>query len=170
MAGWFQDRAWRQGAIWAAPEAASGNFGEAWKLMNKGVKSGWRQGFGMTRGEWGFTALPAAIIAGMAPRGRKITSFAASMIAWPVASLIGGLTGTGPIGAMATLPAIEKSFNEGLSAFHDFAQNYSGIKMGGWYSNTQAAYTMRQAAVKEMSGSLMNARQFLGKEGMLMHQ
>jgi hypothetical protein len=41
--------------------------------------------------------------------------------------------------------------------------------MGGDYQDTQVAWTMRQRAAQEMSGSLLNARQYLGKEAALMH-
>jgi hypothetical protein len=41
--------------------------------------------------------------------------------------------------------------------------------MGGDYQDSEQAWTTRQAAVQEMSGSLMNARQWLGHEGQAMH-
>jgi hypothetical protein len=41
--------------------------------------------------------------------------------------------------------------------------------MGGDYQDSEQTFTMRQAAVKEMSGSLLNARAWLGREGRAMH-
>jgi hypothetical protein len=41
--------------------------------------------------------------------------------------------------------------------------------MGGGYQDTQTAYTMRQRAAQELTGSLLNARPYLGKEAALMH-
>jgi hypothetical protein len=44
------------------------------------------------------------------------------------------------------------------------------VQFGGNYRDTQAAATMRQAAVQEMSGSLLNARQYLGNEAFYLHR
>lgn len=44
------------------------------------------------------------------------------------------------------------------------------LNFGGNYKDTAVAYTMRQKAAQELGGSLLNARQFLGKESVLMHQ
>lgn len=44
------------------------------------------------------------------------------------------------------------------------------VQFGGHYQDTQAAFTMRQLAVQEMSGSLLNARQYLGNEGFYFHR
>ena len=43
------------------------------------------------------------------------------------------------------------------------------VNFGGDFEDTQQAYTMRQQAVQEMSGSLMNARQYLGNEAAFFH-
>lgn len=44
------------------------------------------------------------------------------------------------------------------------------VQFGGGFVDTHAAYTMRQAAVMEMSGSMLNARQYLGNEAILFHE
>jgi hypothetical protein len=46
----------------------------------------------------------------------------------------------------------------------------AGAFFGGDYRDTQTAVTMRQAAAREMSRSLVNARQWLGQEGAFMAQ
>ena len=44
------------------------------------------------------------------------------------------------------------------------------VQFGGNFRDSQGAYTMRQLAVQEMAGSLLNARQYLGNEGYFMHR
>lgn len=44
------------------------------------------------------------------------------------------------------------------------------LNVGGGYRDTEQAYTMRQRASMEIGRSLLNARQYLGKEACLMHQ
>lgn len=52
----------------------------------------------------------------------------------------------------------------------DLPSQLMGIHMGGNYKDTEIAQTMRQKAAQEMQGSLLNARQYLGKEALLLHQ
>ena len=40
----------------------------------------------------------------------------------------------------------------------------------GGLQDSQPAYTMRQRALQEMRGSLLNAKQYMGREAQLMHQ
>jgi hypothetical protein len=65
--------------------------------------------------------------------------------------------------------AIGDKIGQGLQFLHDFDRNQRRLKTGGNYEDTEAAYTMRQAACNELSGSLLNARQWLGREGAMMH-
>lgn len=44
------------------------------------------------------------------------------------------------------------------------------VQFGRGFADSQQAYTMRQMAVQEMAGSLMNARQYLGNEAAFYHQ
>lgn len=44
------------------------------------------------------------------------------------------------------------------------------INFGGDFRDSQGAYTMRQLAVQEMAGSLLNARQYLAAEARLLHR
>jgi len=140
--------------------------------MKKGLKAGWKQSMLGGLGEFGLLSIGAAAGAARSTRGRKINTFAAGMVSWPVASMVGGLVG-GPLGLAVSLiatPTIEHTLVKGLNAVEDFGQYHRKTMMGYNYREGQGVYTMRQLAVQEMSGSLMNARQVLGKEGMLMHQ
>jgi hypothetical protein len=44
------------------------------------------------------------------------------------------------------------------------------VRFGGNFKDSQPAYTMRQKAEQELSGSLLNARRYLGREAQLFHQ
>jgi phage tail tape-measure protein len=44
------------------------------------------------------------------------------------------------------------------------------VRFGGNFKDSQPAYTMRAKAEQELSGSLLNARRYLGREAQLMHQ
>lgn len=44
------------------------------------------------------------------------------------------------------------------------------LTFGTPFQDTQQAFTMRQLAVQEMAGSLLNARQFLGNEAYFLHR
>lgn len=44
------------------------------------------------------------------------------------------------------------------------------VQFGRGFRDTEEAYTMRQAAVQEMAGSLLNARQYLGNEAYFLHR
>jgi len=44
------------------------------------------------------------------------------------------------------------------------------VQFGGNFVDSKGAYTMRQRAVQDMSGSMLNARQFLGNEAIFLHE
>jgi hypothetical protein len=44
------------------------------------------------------------------------------------------------------------------------------VRFGGNFKDSQPAYTMRAKAEQELSGSLLNARRYLGREAQLFHQ
>lgn len=169
ISNYFKYRKYRQGALWAVPEAMKGNSGKAAAMMRRGFKSGWGEGFGMGIGNWGLMSVMGAASAASAPRGHKLSGFLGPMLAWPIASLVGGVTGIGLPLAIPLSMALDKGITKGMQGFIDFNAQFN-TKMGGGYIDTQAAYTMRQQAAQEMSGSLMNARQHLGREARLMHQ
>jgi len=130
--------------------------------------------------------LPWAILGGgyeamMAPAGHKISAGMAGATSFGATAFTAGLIGTmigGPaLGYAAAIVApillgndIDKAMAGTFQAAVDFGANMRRLRFGGDYRDTQTAYTMRQTAARDMSGSLMNARQWLGQEGAFMHQ
>jgi hypothetical protein len=92
---------------------------------------------------------------------------------WMLGALIGGAI-AGPVGATVGMfvgtTALEGVIAKPIQFLHDYATMTRHLGMGGWYEDTYPAYTMRQRAVREMSASLLNARQYLGREALLLHQ
>lgn len=110
-----------------------------------------------------------------APRGHKMSAFGGG-IARTVAFGAGDVVGTflgGPVAGWIlgslTEPLGAKA-GEAIQMFNDFGTSVKHVNMGGNYLDTQVAFTMRQRAAQEMGSSVMNARQYLGKEAALMHQ
>jgi hypothetical protein len=110
-----------------------------------------------------------------APKGHKMSAFAggaARMAAYTVGDFVGTLAG-GPLLGF-TLGTVTEGLGsyveEGVQILHDFNRNIKHINMGGDYEDTQVAYTMRQRAAQELGRSAMNARQWLGREALFMHQ
>ena len=115
-----------------------------------------------------------------APTGHKIAGGLAGALSFGIASL-------GTIAITAAVPGIppiltdmilqnliaepiDKAVQATVQPLIDFGTNMRRHGFGGRYNDTQQAYTMRSAAAREMSGSLMNARQWLGQEGAFLHQ
>lgn len=74
-------------------------------------------------------------------------------------ALVGNLVGgyLGDIAGKVADPVMETGRLIGHSNF------------GGNYKDTEKAYTFRQQAVQSMNSSILNARQYLGKESLLFH-
>lgn len=169
-----------------------GTVGEAVHAIPQG---GWINGnkkAGMTAFKGAFSPLPIAISLAMggasmalAPKrdrnGRRVhrglshgIATTASLLA---ADAIGGLAG-GPIGSaiagMLLTKPIEKGLEKVLEPMEDIAyglgRTVNHVDMGGNYLDTQAAYTMRARAASELGSSLLNARQYLGREAAMFHQ
>jgi hypothetical protein len=100
---------------------------------------------------------------------------------------IGGLLGSafGPLGTWAGQMAgglggtMAADFFYKRSAYeHGLQTSYATagaiakrkVQFGRGFRDTEEAYTMRQAAVQEMAGSLLNARQYLGNEAFFLHR
>lgn len=122
-----------------------------------------------------FSPLTGLLGAYTAPKKHKLSGFVggvASSIAFGVGDLVGTTLG-GPIAGFALGMVTEKigrAVGEGVQAFNEFAHIVKHVNMGGNYEDTEIAYTMRQRAAIEMGSSVMNARSWLGKEAILMHQ
>lgn len=78
--------------------------------------------------------------------------------------IVGGLVG-GYIGSKAS-PRV----GTGIAKLVESVNSTRTLNFGGNYKDTTVAYTMRQRAAQELGSSLLNARQYLGKEAVLMYQ
>jgi len=100
---------------------------------------------------------------------------------------VGGLLGSafGPMGSMAgqIIGSIggniagdyffkRSAYEHGLQTSYATAGAIAKrkVQFGRGFRDTEEAYTMRQAAVQEMAGSLLNARQYLGNEAYFLHR
>ncbi len=125
---------------------------------------------------FGYFAAGAGMLdAATSARGHKLSGFVGGVgksLTFLAADVVGTFLG-GPILGQAfgwTAEHFAGKAQEGLQTFIDFNKNMRHINMGGNYEDTRVAYTMRQRAAQEMGSSVMNARQYLGKEAALMHQ
>jgi len=114
-----------------------------------------------------------------APRGHKIAAATGGGIGFGISSVIGGAVGgflgippqaAAIVAGLAFGNAIDSTIGRGVQYAVDFGSNMRKARYGGDYRDSQVALTMRQAAAREMSGSLLNARQFLGQEASFLHQ
>jgi hypothetical protein len=122
----------------------------------------------------GFTGSAADVAGGFA--GGAIGAGIGSMIAPGVGTIVGGIIGgiAGSIGGNAAGNAMFGGVaqNAGLAAraIVRTARAVDTVQFGGNFVDSRAAYTMRQRAVQDMSGSMLNARQFLGNEAIFLHE
>lgn len=118
--------------------------------------------------------LLGAVAAAMAPRGKFVASASGA-----AGATVGGVLGAAAGGLLFGLPgeliggALGGAAGERLEAvvqpFAEFGRNQARLNFGT-YKDSQAAFTMRQVAAREISQSVLNARQYLGKEALLLHQ
>lgn len=123
------------------------------------------------RGQIAMGMLGAAVAAGTAPRHHAVSSVAKSLVptvASAVGFALGGGWGALVAGAIGDI-ASDTVVGRGVQALNDLGQRRGRINMGGDYEDTQAAYTMRQMAAQSMSGSMLNARRYLGQEAAFLH-
>lgn len=150
----FLRGSWRTGAIFGKPI------------------QGLEHGFGMSfRGQAPFMLVSATLGAATAERGHALSEGARTFGA-ATGTLIGGLLGGGAgmlIGGYLGDEIAGSSIAKGVQALAEVAGHYRNINMGGHFKDSEAAWTMRQVAVREMGLSLLNARRYLGQEAVLMH-
>ena len=120
-------------------------------------------------------ALPLAIAdvafqAGRARRGTVLSTTLGATVG--NAATFAGAVLSGPVGIAASLLGYQASFpvQRAVQTVIDAGSDLRHLNFGGNYRDTQTAYTMRQKAAQELSGSLVNARMYLGQEALLMHQ
>lgn len=149
--------------------------------LTKGFKIGLEQGLSPSPFNIALMAGTAAYAFGTAPRGKAVANSIGSGLGFGVAGLIGGVLGGlvggaagAYIGATAGQLLFERQTNAAIArpiqALVDFDHKNRHVNFGGDYKDTNVAYTMRQVAAREMSGSLLNARQWLGHESSFLHQ
>jgi len=153
---------------------------------------GWKSYAGMSVGErfpkaWssiGKGSFPFALGFGvqsafMAPRHRKVSAGLATGLSIGVTTAlsigVSALTGLPPMITDLALqsmlqPTMDRIMANAIQPLVDFGTNQRRVNFGGDYRDSSTAMTMRQVAAREMSASLMNARQWLGQEGAFMHQ
>lgn len=134
------------------------------------LKTGWEWSFGAM---WPVLGGMAAYSAAKAPKGEKLGTFTGRMTGDLIGATVGALMFGAP-GAFAGTLLFGSKIGEGMQNTFSRSQSYlqrkNSLEMGGRFYDFSAARTMRQAAVAEMSGSLLNARQYLGQEAAAMHQ
>ena len=99
------------------------------------------------------TLIPVPVI------GTAFGSIAGSIVGTIVGDSIGGKVFGGPA----------KEFGMAARAVVRTSRAVDRIQFGGSFVDSRAAFTMRQAAVQEMSSSMLNARQYLGNEASFLH-
>jgi hypothetical protein len=165
-------RGMQRGFLFSSGQKWSG-FGGRLKEFGRRAKGGVHSAYNMSY-EGGMPTLigMTALAAAMAPRGHKASAGAAYALTGPLSAIPGAFLG-GTIGAIASGfllgPVLERNAAAALQYVKETGQRTMRVNMGGGYIDTETAYTMRQRAAQDMSGSLLNARTYLGREGALLH-
>lgn len=106
-----------------------------------------------------------------------------TMIAPGVGTIAGGIIGgvislattlggsiAGEMLGSALMQGPARQLGLGARAITKTARAVDRIQFGGNFVDSRGAYTMRQRAVSDMSGSMLNARQYLGNEAIFLHE
>jgi hypothetical protein len=142
---------------WAAKSGVESDY---WAGAKYGVETAfWRNLFGA----------PFALLGGSLGAGLG------ALLPIPGGSFVGGLAG-GFLGWSFGEGIADTFFEQGIrrkylveSEVGRTALTRRKVNFGGNFRDSREAYTMRQQAVQEMAGSLLNARQYLGNEAAFMH-
>lgn len=119
----------------------------------------WRNGFG-TAGAW----LGGAVGGGI---GALIPLPGAAFVGGIVGGFVGWTIGEQVIGTFVEMGIRREALVK--SEIGRTALTRRRVNFGGNFRDSREAMTMRQRAVQEMAGSLLNARQYLGNEAAFMH-
>ncbi len=145
--------------------STAARFPKAWESIGKGSFP-FALGFGV-------------MSAVQAPRHHKVSAGLATGLSIGVTTAlsigVSALTGLPPMVTDLALqsliqPAMDKAMANTIQPLVDFGTNQRRVNFGGDYKDNSTAHTMRQVAAREMSASLMNARQWLGQEAAFMAQ
>ena len=182
----FRPAGWRNGA-WR------GRYARGIRAAGLGISTGLNVAFGVAgiasstiskSVEWGTNTGFQEDYAGGAVYGARIGlgRAAGSLIGEGIGTLLGAFAG--PLGSLvgANAGAIyggdvgeffvrRGAYERGRLASFATAGAIAKrkVQFGRGFRDSEEAYTMRQAAVQEMAGSLLNARQYLGNESYFLH-
>src|ERR1017187_866263 len=142
------------------------------RLFGNWTRGGFKAGYDLSFRGAAVLNVPMAVFSmATAPRGRAISA-GVEGLTMGAGALLGGMMFGVPgaiVGGILGDQPISRAIARPFQMLHDFDRNIRRLRMGGDYQDSEQAWTMRQAAVQEMSGSLMNARAWLGHEGRAMH-
>lgn len=171
-------RGYRTGLIFDAVFAGADIVGSSFRYAGMWAAQTGRQEGLVGGAAYGATrAVGANVAASAAGTAGYIAGGALGTLLFPgVGTVVGGLIG-GAIGGIT-------GYTAGGDFIDEFAQDVGRLGMGlaatgisqnklnfgGDFRDSQGAYTMRQLAVQEMAGSLLNARQVLGNEANFFHR
>jgi len=122
-----------------------------------------------------FAAADVATSIATAPRG-ELVSKVSSSLGGNLGALAGSVVGSAMLGlpgeVVGTMIGYELGSLPGkaLAKVRALGESSRRVHVGGDFQDTEAMATMRRRASAELSTSLLNARQYLGKEAVLMHQ
>lgn len=156
----------------------AGLAGGAFKKFKGFGKTAWAENtvgnlYGYTyQGVWPLMAMGAAYYGSKAGQGQMLGTSAGFMGA-ALPSGVGALLAGGPGAAIAGVMYGEDSarwIRNQVNMQGSRQRKQMRFEMGDpKWEETETSYTMRQRAVKEMSGSLLNARHIMGREAALFH-
>lgn len=165
-AGLLTRKAWR-----LAPEEVGriSTMGRVGRALGGSLRAGYGASFG---GQMLWAVPQAGFALAMAPRGQKVSA-AVGSLATGIGSFAGGMLFGLPGALLGGAVFDEMAASKVGAAVQRMAGATSSalrVNMGqGGFQDNEVAYTMRQAAAREMAGSLLNARHYLGNEATLFH-
>lgn len=121
--------------------------------MGAGISAVAAQGAGLS--SWGVGGVVGATI------GEFLLPFGGAVAGFDIGEIVG---------STAAALTVDKFVRTRTQRFFNAVKDTRPRVRFGGFKDSQPAYTMRQRAEQELSGSLLNARQYLGKEAQLMHQ
>jgi hypothetical protein len=136
--------------------------------LGTAARTGWDMSF---KGNMILAAPMAAFAFASAPEGRKVST-ATGALASGVGAFVGGALFGLPgavVGGFIGDELASSAIGKAMGRMHDLPRDRARVNFTTGFQDSDAAFTMRQRAAHELSGSLMNARQYLGGEGAFLH-
>jgi hypothetical protein len=142
-----------------------------------GPLSKYTKGWRAFKGDFLFAPIAAFAESSFSERRHRVSKFSGGMargVTYALGDLIGTVvSGGNPLAGFAVGMLTEPLggyVEEGVQMFADLNKQIKHVNMGGNYEDTKIAYTMRQRAAQELGSSVVNARQWLGREALFLHQ